>query len=379
MTVKQVKLLWGTADACSGNSIRIFAEVIHRSASVDPAVALIAITGTNHVRAGPTKKKEGWAQGQACSLRSGAVRNTPGADSKRAVGSPTCIGRDNRSVWAQWGPTRGKGAALLHCSSNFQRANMLPKYVILCLLVATVRPAFGASGDISLLTFNAGFATPSTPNTQTHDARRAALVNSIATDQVWRGTDVACVQEIRLYDDFTTISEALRKAGFIHQHNLLDRFPPPVAGQAACKERDRAPLQAFVDCVEGLRTAVCRTPAVQTSRGLMGTCTTLYCIREVEVLTQACVECLFDMQYRFAVNTSVTASRCLQAPDTLYRPSLGLLLASRRPMTQLESVLFKGIFIQARTSRGLQVARKPPFRQKKKKKKKVAAFRPRPA
>ena len=37
---------------------------------------------------------------------------------------------------------------------------------------------------------------------------------------------------------------------------------------------------------------------------------------------------------------------------------------------------------QARTSRGLQVARKPPFRQKKKKKKKkkkkVAAFRPRP-
>ena len=33
---------------------------------------------------------------------------------------------------------------------------------------------------------------------------------------------------------------------------------------------------------------------------------------------------------------------------------------------------------QARTSRGLQVARKPPFRQKKKKKKKVAALRPRP-
>ena len=223
-------------------------------------------------------------------------------------------------------------------------SNAMPSTLfVLCSALAAVSPAFGASGDISLLTFNAGFFSPAPPQLLTHNVRRAALVNSIANDQVWRGTDVACLQEVRRLDDFNTISDALRQAGFTHQHNLLNLFPAPVPGQAACN--DSAALAAFLACTNGPRTAVCRTPTVQSSFGLSGSCYMLTCQAEVQTLTQACIECFLDFQQPGVEDPTRTSMRCSSvdsAPDSMYRPTLGILLASRRPMTDLEAVLYQG-------------------------------------
>lgn len=191
--------------------------------------------------------------------------------------------------------------------------------------------------NITVLTFNTGMFSPTPTNAFTHDARFAALLGSIATSEVWRSTDIACLQEIRRFPDFTAVSEALHAAGFAHQHSFVESFQSSPS-RTACE--NSTALDEFITC--STNHPLC---ALLNAGGaplpLVGTCVFYNC-PQFEELSQHCVECLLDHRQPLAILRDYRANsqRCASVPETSYRPTHGLLLASRRPLIRPQAVPF---------------------------------------
>ena len=238
-------------------------------------------------------------------------------------------------------------------------ARMLSLFLLGMCIPAVLSSDHRYSRNLTVMTYNTHLAGPL--DVQTSGERMQALKDSIRNDRLWKNTDVVCLQGVRDVVDLEEVSAAARAAGFNHQHNFLKSRQSP--DKNGCFWGGS--LQHLIKCGlhdnHGPRTGNhCRSAPYNESAARFSACLLNACPPQELGISQRCVECYMDphssrrKDYRKYLSVSqkletspffVMIHKCFwfeRRKPMLYFPTLGLILASRLPLTDLEAVRFKG-------------------------------------
>ena len=251
-------------------------------------------------------------------------------------------------------------------------ARMLSLFLLGMCIPAVLSSDHRYSRNLTVMTYNTHLAGPL--DVQTSGQRMQALNDSIRNDRLWENTDVVCLQGVRHYEDLQAVSAAARAAGFAHQHNFLKTFQKSLRtpDKDGCFRDNHKGARNLMECFLGYgpgeRTGNhCRSAPYNESDARFSACLLNACPPQEIGISQRCVECFMDPRdwsrkdfgrvgYTPAYIARETSpfydlySKCglpFWFPDPFtpswkYMPTLGLILASRLPLTDLEAVRFKG-------------------------------------